>query len=108
MDRRWDQTSSLAMHWKPLDKGRVECQLCPRHCKTSVGQMGFCQVRGNVDRKLHTFNYGKSVAATEEVIETEAVNHFMPGARILSLGNIGCMLQCDFCQNWQTSQVKHL
>ena len=57
---------------------------------------------------LHTYNYGKSVTATEEVIETEAVNHFMPGARILSLGNIGCMFACDFCQNWQTSQIKHL
>jgi pyruvate formate lyase activating enzyme len=70
--------------------------------------MGFCKVRGNSKGELHSYNYGKSVAATEEVIETEAVNHFMPGARILSLGNIGCMFACDFCQNWQTSQVKHL
>jgi pyruvate formate lyase activating enzyme len=61
-----------------------------------------------VDGRLHTFNYGKSVAATEEVIETEAVYHFSPGRRILSLGNIGCMMACRFCQNWQTSQVKHL
>ena len=68
----------------------------------------FCKVRGTVNGELHTFNFGKSVQATEEVIETEAVNHFMPAARILSLGNIGCMMSCDFCQNWQTSQVGHL
>ena len=72
------------------------------------GQTGFCKVRGNVAGQLHTFNYGKSVAATEEVIETEAVYHFSPGCRILSLGNIGCMMACDFCQNWQTSQIRHL
>lgn len=108
MDQIWNQTSRVAHHWQSLDKGKVKCELCPRHCKTNLGQMGFCGVRGNVDGQFHTFNYGKSVAAAQEVIETEAVNHFMPGARILSLGNIGCMLECDFCQNWQTSQVKHL
>jgi pyruvate formate lyase activating enzyme len=70
--------------------------------------MGFCKVRGNVDGTFHTFNFGKSVTATQECIETEAVNHYMPGARILSLGNIGCMMACSYCQNWQTSQIKHL
>jgi pyruvate formate lyase activating enzyme len=48
------------------------------------------------------------VVATIECIETEAVNHFSPGSKILSLGNIGCMMSCSYCQNWQTSQVKHL
>lgn len=104
----WRKNSRVAKFWTPTKNNRVECSLCPRHCKPGIGQMGFCQVRGNVAGELHTFNYGKSVAATEEVIETEAVNHYMPGARILSLGNVGCMLSCDFCQNWQTSQVKHL
>jgi pyruvate formate lyase activating enzyme len=70
--------------------------------------MGFCKVRGNVMGEFHTFNFGKSVTATQECIETEAVNHYMPGARILSLGNIGCMMACSYCQNWQTSQVKYL
>lgn len=105
----WLDTSRRADHWKPFeDAGRVECGLCPRHCKPRPGQFGFCRVRGNVDGELRTFNYGKSVAATEEVIETEAVYHFSPGRRILSLGNIGCMMACDFCQNWSTSQVRHL
>ncbi len=72
------------------------------------GKFGFCGVRGNVGGKLHTFNWGKSVSATQEYIETEAVNHYSPNAKILSLGNIGCMMCCDFCQNWETSQVHHL
>jgi pyruvate formate lyase activating enzyme len=70
--------------------------------------MGQCGVRGNVGGELYSFNFGKSVEATMEYIETEAVNHFAPGAKILSLGNIGCMMSCDFCQNWRTSQVRHL
>jgi pyruvate formate lyase activating enzyme len=105
----WRKDSRRASYWtyRPeLDK--VECGLCPRHCKLRDGQMGFCLVRGNKGNELHTFNYGRSVQATIECIETEAINHFRPGARILSMGNIGCMMSCTFCQNWQTSQIKHL
>jgi len=43
---------------------------------------------------------------TQEVVETEAIYHYMPGAPILSLGNIGCMMNCSFCHNWRTSQMK--
>jgi pyruvate formate lyase activating enzyme len=70
------------------------------------GQYGFCGVRMNKNGILHTLNYGKSVSLTEEVVETDAIFHYMPGARTLSLGNIGCMLSCDFCQNWRTSQAR--
>src|SRR5690349_17826442 len=105
----WRDDSRPAMHWKVFNEsGRVECTLCPRHCKTNSEQMGFCKVRGNKDGVFHTYNFGKSVAATEECVETEAIYHYSPGARILSLGNIGCMMACDYCQNWQTSQVKYL
>ncbi|MFC7483062.1 AmmeMemoRadiSam system radical SAM enzyme [Luedemannella flava] len=44
----------------------------------------------------------------EENIETEAVFNFAPGARILSMGNIGCMMNCDYCHNWQTSQASYV
>jgi pyruvate formate lyase activating enzyme len=70
--------------------------------------MGYCGVRGVVDGALHTFNYGLSLTPTEECIETEAVVHYRPGSRILSLGNIGCMMNCIFCQNWETSQIEYL
>ncbi|MEE9327621.1 MAG: AmmeMemoRadiSam system radical SAM enzyme [Cocleimonas sp.] len=102
------KNSQPAQHWVPFKENRAECQLCPRHCRPKNDRMGFCGVRGTVNGELHTFNYGQSLAATEEVIETEAVNHYAPGARILSMGNIGCMMSCSFCQNWETSQTKHL
>jgi pyruvate formate lyase activating enzyme len=72
------------------------------------GQHGFCGVRANRGGRLVTLNYGKSVHITEETIETEAVNHYAPGERILSLGNIGCMLNCSYCHNWKTSQAKYV
>lgn len=100
--------SRVANHWTPSTSGRAECRLCPRHCRPKNSRMGYCGVRGAVDDTIHTYNYGLSLPATEEVIETEAVFHYSPGARILSMGNIGCALSCSFCQNWETSQVRHL
>ncbi len=96
------------MHWRTTDEGKVECNLCPRHCKPHEGQFGYCKVRGTVEGRLHTFNYGMSVGATVETIETEAINHYAPGTRILSVGNIGCMMSCSYCQNWDSSQIRHL
>ncbi len=99
----------IAKYWDyDEERNKVNCHLCPRECKLKEGQDGFCRVRGNTENKLYTYNFGKSIEATIETIETEAVYHYRPGARILSLGNIGCMMACSFCQNWQTSQVKHL
>ncbi|MCP4582843.1 MAG: AmmeMemoRadiSam system radical SAM enzyme [candidate division Zixibacteria bacterium] len=105
----WKTKSRIASHWRINEKrDKVECTLCPRHCRLKPNQFGFCGVRGNVSNQQHTFNYGYAVPVTVEVIETEAIYHFRPGSRVLCVGNIGCMLECDFCQNWQTSQVKHL
>ncbi|AXS41686.1 AmmeMemoRadiSam system radical SAM enzyme [Breoghania sp. L-A4] len=107
---QWTREHAPADFWQRAEgtADGVVCKLSPRNCRIAPGKMGKCGVRGNVGGELRTFNYGKSVEATMEFIETEAVYHYRPGARILSLGNIGCMMSCDFCQNWKTSQVRHL
>jgi pyruvate formate lyase activating enzyme len=106
--QEWKQTFRPARLEEQLADGAVRCHLSPRHCLIREGHQGFCGVRGNRGGRLVTFNYGKSVHATEETIETEAVNHFAPGTRILSMGNIGCMLNCAYCHNWKTSQAKYV
>jgi pyruvate formate lyase activating enzyme len=104
----WATTSHPARLEERLDDGVVRCHLSPRNCVIKPGRHGFCRVRANRDGRLVTLNYGKSVHATEETIETEAVFHYGPGERILSMGNIGCMLNCDYCHNWKTSQAKNV
>jgi pyruvate formate lyase activating enzyme len=105
----WRKTSRVAKYWRFDERtNKTVCLLCPRHCRRSNGEFGFCGVRGNVNNEVHTYIYGRTLAPTIENIETEAVNHYSPGAKILSLGNIGCMMDCNFCQNWTTSQVKYL
>lgn len=104
----WRTTSHPALLEEVLPDGRVRCHLSPRNCEMREGQRGFCGVRMNRGGRLVTLNYGKSVHITEETIETEAVNHFCPGERILSLGNLGCMLNCRYCHNWKTSQARYV
>lgn len=104
----WRSTFHPARFGTVLDDGRVRCGLCPRHCTMRPGQFGFCGVRGNHEGRLVSYNYGKSVHATEELIETEAVYHYAPGLRILSMGNVGCMMNCAYCHNWKTSQAKQV
>lgn len=104
----WRDTTHPARLEESLENGVVRCHLSPRNCTIRDGQHGFCGVRANRGGRLVTLNYGKSVHATEETIETEAVNHYAPGERILSMGNIGCMLNCDYCHNWKTSQARHI
>lgn len=103
-----ENSSRPARLWKPDPdrRGGIRCGLCPRACRIPDGGLGFCGVRANRGGELVTLNYGKSLRPTEEVIETEAVFHYAPGERILSLGNIGCNMSCDFCQNWRTSQAR--
>lgn len=104
--KKWQEFGYPARLQEHLGDGVVRCHLSPRNCRIRPGQHGFCMVRANRDGQLVSLNYGRSVHATEETIETEAVFHFEPGARILSMGNIGCMLNCDYCHNWKTSQAR--
>ncbi|MBF0309090.1 MAG: AmmeMemoRadiSam system radical SAM enzyme [Magnetococcales bacterium] len=104
----WRETYQPARLETLLEGGEVQCNLSPRRCRIREGGVGVCGVRGNVGGRLVTFSYGKGVHLTEEVIETEAVFHYAPGARTLSLGNIGCNLNCSYCQNWKTSQSRYV
>lgn len=107
-EMKWKEEGYPARLEERLPDDVVRCHLSPRNCKIRPGQHGFCMVRANRDGRLVSLNYGRSVHATEETIETEAVFHYEPGARILSMGNIGCMLNCDYCHNWKTSQARYV
>jgi len=104
----WRETHREARLWHSLGDNRVQCRLSPRGCRMREGQHGFCGVRKNIGGQVRTLNYGKSTHATQEFVETEALHHFAPGAQILSMGNVGCMMACDYCHNWRTSQAKHV
>ncbi|MBT1160885.1 AmmeMemoRadiSam system radical SAM enzyme [Bifidobacterium sp. SO1] len=86
-----------------LPDGRVQCDLCPRHCTLRDGQQGFCFVRSNHHGTIMLDTYGLSSGFAMDPVEKKPLNHFYPGSAVLSFGTAGCNSACRYCQNWSIS-----
>jgi len=95
-------------YWHRLDDGRLQCDLCPRHCKLRKGQRGLCFVRGHDGDEIVLSTYGRSSGFCVDPIEKKPLNHFLPGTPVLSFGTSGCNLACKFCQNWDMTKSREL
>ncbi|HWT74796.1 MAG TPA: AmmeMemoRadiSam system radical SAM enzyme [Mobilitalea sp.] len=84
---------------------RVQCEICPHHCKIEEGHIGLCKGRSNKNGEIISDNYGKLTALALDPIEKKPLYHFYPGSKILSVGSYGCNLNCPFCQNCDISMV---
>ena len=97
-----------AVYSHRLDDGRVQCDLCPRHCKLREGQRGFCFVRACQAGQIVSTTYGRSSGYCVDPIEKKPLHHFLPGTPVLSFGTAGCNLGCKFCQNWDLSTSQQM
>jgi len=95
-------------YWHRLDDGRVQCDLCPRHCRLHEGQNGLCYVRARQNDEIVLTTYGRSSGFCIDPIEKKPLNHFLPGTPVLSFGTAGCNLACKFCQNWDISKSREM
>jgi pyruvate formate lyase activating enzyme len=95
-------------YWHKLDDGRLQCDLCPRHCHLKEGQRGLCYVRQCLDGEVKLVSYGRSSGFCIDPIEKKPLNHFYPGSSVLSFGTAGCNLACKFCQNWDMSKSRQM
>jgi pyruvate formate lyase activating enzyme len=93
-----------ALFYTKLENQTVRCNLCPWNCILKSGQTGSCKVRSNENGKLVTHVYNQVAAFGIDPIEKKPLYHFYPGKNILSVGEVGCNLQCSFCQNHNISQ----
>lgn len=93
-----------ALFYEKTDGNVVKCLLCPWFCELKPGQTGICKVRENREGQLITYVYNQVAAMGTDPIEKKPLYHFFPGQNILSIGEVGCNLQCSFCQNHQISQ----
>ncbi len=94
-----------ARFYEKLEDLTVRCTLCPHKCTIADGKKGFCRVRKNKSGTLYSEIYGEISSVGIDPIEKKPLFHFYPGSKIFSIGTIGCNLKCEFCQNWQISQV---
>ncbi|NMA85606.1 MAG: AmmeMemoRadiSam system radical SAM enzyme [Epulopiscium sp.] len=88
------------------DREKIECFLCPHHCRIANQQFGICSVRTNQEGTLKTINYGEITAIANDPIEKKPLYHFKPGKTILSVGSFGCNFSCAFCQNYSIAQYR--
>lgn len=93
-----------AMFWKEKEDDTVECELCPHNCTIKNGRRGICGIRENVNGILVPRAYGIYPAVHSDPIEKKPLYHFLPGESILSVGSVGCNLNCRYCQNWSLSK----
>ena len=92
-------------YYRKLEDGRVECQLCPHHCRIAEGKTGLCRSRRNDGGVLVSEVYAKPCSLAIDPIEKKPLYHFHPGTTCLSLACTGCNFRCQNCQNHEISQV---
>lgn len=91
-------------YWHAINDGRLQCDLCPRHCRLHPEQRGLCFIRQSQQAQIVMTSYGRSSGFAIDPIEKKPLNHFLPGSSIFSFGTAGCNLACQFCQNWDISK----
>jgi pyruvate formate lyase activating enzyme len=97
--------TKLSPYFTSLDRGEIQCDLCPRRCRVPKGKRGFCGVRENRGGKYYSLVYGNPCVIHLDPIEKEPFFHLLPGSTSLTLSTAGCNFQCKFCENWEISQA---
>ena len=87
-----------------LPNDRVRCVACGHRCLIPPGARGVCRVRFNRDGQLRV-PFGYAAGVQVDPVEKKPFFHFLPGAKALSFGMLGCDFHCGYCQNWVTSQT---
>ncbi|MGD0328873.1 MAG: AmmeMemoRadiSam system radical SAM enzyme [Nitrososphaeria archaeon] len=101
-------TMQEARLYEKINDIKIKCTACPRYCRLSEGQIGFCGVRRNVGGKLFLLVYGRPISLNMDPIEKKPFSHYMPGSKVLSLGTVGCDWACQYCQNSDISQRRSI
>ncbi len=97
--------SREALLYERLTQDRVRCNLCAHHCVIPDGKLGVCRVRKNVDGTLYTLVHGRTISQNVDPVEKKPLYHFYPGSLAYSIATPGCNFRCQWCQNWQISQM---
>ncbi|MBU4283743.1 MAG: AmmeMemoRadiSam system radical SAM enzyme, partial [Nanoarchaeota archaeon] len=95
-----------ADYYKKLKDENVQCLLCPKKCVIKKDSYGFCNARKNINGRLYSVVYSRPCAVHIDPIEKKPLYHFLPGSKALSVGTIGCNLECKHCQNWTMARAR--
>ncbi|MBN2538547.1 MAG: AmmeMemoRadiSam system radical SAM enzyme [Deltaproteobacteria bacterium] len=96
-----------AILYEKLDNDYVNCNLCAHRCRIAPSKTGICGVRENRSGTLYTLVHGISIAESIDPIEKKPLFHVYPGSKSYSIATVGCNFRCEFCQNYDISQIRH-
>ena len=99
-------SSVEARHYRKLEEGGIECGICPRHCRITDLERGYCGSRENRKDVYYTLVYGLPCSMNIDPVEKKPLFHYHPGAAAFSLATAGCNVNCKCCQNWEISQSR--
>ena len=99
-------SSVEARHYTKLEGGGIECGICPRRCRVTDLERGYCGTRENRNDVYYTLVYGLPCSVNIDPIEKKPFFHFHPGTDAFSLATAGCNVNCKCCQNWEISQSR--
>ncbi|MCP4134455.1 MAG: AmmeMemoRadiSam system radical SAM enzyme [bacterium] len=94
-----------AQFWKSLRGEKTKCLLCPNGCVRSPGNNGKCRSRGNRNGTFYSLTYARPCVIALDYIEKSPLYHYQVKGKVFSIATAGCNLGCQYCQNWQYSQV---
>ncbi|MFH1174303.1 MAG: AmmeMemoRadiSam system radical SAM enzyme [archaeon] len=94
-----------AILYEKKEHDLVRCTACQNYCVIAKDTSGVCGVRRNIDGDLCLLVYGQASAANVDPIEKKPLYHVLPGESVFTIGTVGCNFSCQFCQNWDISQV---
>lgn len=97
-----------ALLYAKQDDNSVVCNLCAHRCHIKEAAQGICRVRENHDGELFTLVYGNLISKGVDPIEKKPLYHFYPGTKAFSIATPGCNFRCEWCQNWQISQMPRI
>lgn len=94
-----------AIFYKKLANKAVQCTACNRYCAIEEGKTGNCCVRKNINGKLFSLTYNKTLTLEIDPIEKKPLFHFKPRTQCLGISTYGCNFHCLQCQNFSLSQL---
>lgn len=93
-----------ALYWEKRADAQVLCTLCPHRCLLSPEESGLCGARKNREGTLIPLTYGEVSSLALDPIEKKPLRRFHPGSVILSVGSVGCNMDCPYCQNHEIAR----
>lgn len=90
--------------YERLPENALRCYACAHRCLIKENRRGICKVRFNREGTLRV-PWGYVAGLQSDPVEKKPFYHLLPGSDALTFGMLGCDFHCDYCQNWQTSQV---